>query len=44
VSKIPHDMAHSDVVTDEHDERRGEEERRSVTSHCYRLGEVLPQE
>jgi hypothetical protein len=39
VSKMSHDVAHSDVVADEHDERhrherRGGEERRSVTSHC----------
>jgi hypothetical protein len=39
VSKMSHDMAHSAVIADEHDEhhcheRRGGEERRSVTSHC----------
>jgi hypothetical protein len=34
VSKMPHGMARSVAVADEHDERRGGEERRSVTSHC----------
>jgi hypothetical protein len=39
VSKMPHVVARSAAVADEHDERhrherRGIEERRSITSHC----------
>jgi hypothetical protein len=39
VSKMLHDMARSPAVANEHDERhrherRGGEERQSVTSHC----------
>jgi hypothetical protein len=39
VSKMPHSVACSVAIADEHDERhhherRAEEEKRSVTSHC----------
>jgi hypothetical protein len=39
VSKMPHGVARSAAITDEHDElhrheRRGREERQSITSHC----------
>jgi hypothetical protein len=34
VIKMPHDVARSAAVADEHDERHGGEEIQSVTSHC----------
>jgi hypothetical protein len=34
VSKMPHGVARSAAVADEHDERHGGEEIQSVTSHC----------